>query len=76
MSLETIWCPVIGSHVSRSTNLEREVTGVICPEYEAATRGCRRRMAVLGGGPLARLLERVSEETLDDATTQCVVARS
>jgi hypothetical protein len=75
MSLETIWCPVTGGRVSRLTNLEGEVTGVICQEYEAATGACRRRAGVLKGGPLAQLLERVSEETLADATMQCIIGR-
>jgi hypothetical protein len=76
MSLETIWCPVTGRRVSRLANLEGEVTGVICPEYDAATGLCRRRTDVLRGGPLAQLLERASEETLADATTRCVIART
>jgi hypothetical protein len=57
-------------------NLEGEVTGVICPEYDAVTGLCRRRTDVLRGGPLAQLLERTSEETLADATTRCVIART
>jgi hypothetical protein len=76
MSLKTIWCPVISAHVSCVANLEGEVTSVICPEFEAATGGCRRRAAVLKGGPLAQLLERVSEETLADSTTRCVISAS
>ena len=76
MSLQTIWCPVVGAHVSRTTNLEGEVLSVMCPDYENATGFCRRRTAVLKGGPLARLLDRTSEHTLADSTTQCIVASS
>ena len=53
MSLETVWCPVTGARVSRLTNLEGEVTGVICQEYVAATGDCHRRTGVLKGGPLS-----------------------
>jgi hypothetical protein len=74
MSLENVWCPVIAAHISRVTNLEGDVTSVICPAYEATTGLCRRREATLTGGPLARLLERVSEQTLGDPTTRCLFA--
>ena len=73
MTLEHVWCPVISAHVSRLTNFEGEVTSVICPDYDGATGLCRRRAAVLKGGPLARLLECVSEETLGDVTTRCLL---
>ena len=76
MKLETIRCPIIGTHVARDTDLEGRVSTVICPYYVPATGGCRQRATVSSGGPLARLLERVFEETLDDASTRCVVARS
>jgi hypothetical protein len=75
MSLQSIWCPISRSHISRVTNLEGEVTTVICPDYEAATGLCRRRTAVLKDGPLGQLLERVSEETLGDPTTRCIVGK-
>ena len=72
MGLEHIWCPVIEAHITRVTNLEGEVTSVICPDYVGATGCCRRRTAVLKEGPLAQLLERMSEDTLDDPTTRCL----
>ena len=75
MSLQTIWCPVAGAHVSRTTNLEGEVIRVICPDYELATGLCRRRTEVLKGGPLAAL-ERTSEQTLADSTMHCLLATS
>ena len=73
MGLETVWCPVIAAHVCRMTNFEGDVTSVICSEYDEATGLCRRRTAVAAGGPLAQLLERVSEETLGDVGARCVL---
>ena len=72
MSLERIWCPVVAAQISRVTNLEGDVTSVICPDYEAETGLCRRRAAVRKGGPLSQLLERVSEGTLSDSSARCL----
>jgi hypothetical protein len=58
----------------RTIDLEGAVTTVICPDYDPARGGCRHRAEIWNNGPLGRLLERVSEKTLDDATAQCVVA--
>jgi hypothetical protein len=72
MPLETIWCPVLNGQISRVKTLEGEVTTIICSEYDASTRTCRRRAEVLKAGPLSQLLERVAENTLGDATTTCI----
>ena len=71
--LEHVWCPVISAHVSRLTNLEGDVTSVICSDFDKATGLCRRRSAVLQGGPIAQLLERVAEDTLGDVGTRCLL---
>lgn len=71
MSVATVRCPVIGVHVSRITNLEGEVTGLICSEYEEATGICRLKRNASRGGPLAQFLERESENTLDTRTERC-----
>lgn len=73
MTVKSMWCPVIGSHVACVSTLEGEIAAVICSEYDAANRLCNRRSALRTAGPLSRLLERLSEETLDDATTRCVL---
>jgi hypothetical protein len=73
MGLEHVWCPVISTHVTRVTNFEGEVTSVICPDYDRATGLCRCRTAVLKGGPLARLLDRMSEDTLAEVSNRCLL---
>ena len=74
MALESVWCAVGQRHVLRTIDLEGAVTSVICPDYDPATGVCRHRAETRNNGPLARLLERVSDKTLDDATAQCVAA--
>jgi hypothetical protein len=73
MPIESVRCPVLGSHISRVTDLEGQVTRVICPEYEESTGGCRLKKESQSGGMLSNLLERVSESTLDTKDPGCVM---
>ena len=73
MAMTSIRCPVLGAHVTRVTDLEGTVTRIICAEYEESTGNCRLKKTALEGGPLAQLLERMSEETLDSRSTLCVL---
>jgi hypothetical protein len=71
MAFASVWCPVLGARISRITTFEGEVTRINCSEYEDSTKTCRRKADALKGGPLARLLERVSEETLASPGLRC-----
>ena len=73
MTIKSVWCPVMQSRVMCVTDLEGAIGWVICSEYEEATRTCRMKRGALEGGPLARLLTRVSENTLTDRTLRCAV---
>jgi len=73
MVLRLIRCPVLGGHVTRATDFEGNVTKIICEEYEEPAGTCRLRKAVFAGGPLTKLLERASEDTLDTGGTGCVL---
>ena len=71
MAIVSVRCPVLGANVTRVTDLEDEVTALICPEYEEPTGICRLKKNARQGGPLSQLLERVSEDTLETRTTRC-----
>ncbi len=71
MAMKSIRCPVLDARVTRITDLEGNVTSVICAEYEASTGKCRLKTSALDGGPLAQLLERTSEDTLATRSTLC-----
>lgn len=73
MAMSSIRCPVLGANVTRVTDLEGSVTRVICTEYDGSTGACRLKQSALAGGPLAQLLERMSEDTLDTRSTVCVL---
>ena len=73
MAITSIRCPVLGAHVTQVTDLEGNVTRIICAEYEDATGVCRLKKTALDGGPLAQLLERLSEHTLETRGTLCIL---
>jgi hypothetical protein len=73
MPMTSVRCPVLGAHVTRLTDLEGSVTRIICAEYVESGGSCRVKTAALDGGPLARLLERMSEDALDTRSTLCVM---
>jgi hypothetical protein len=72
MAMNSIRCPVLGARITQVTDLEGIVTRIICPEYESDGT-CRVKKSVREGGPLAQLLERVSEDTLDTRSTLCLL---
>ena len=72
MAMNSIRCPVLGAHITQVTDLEGMVTRIICREYEPDGT-CRLKKSVGQGGPLAQLLERVSEDTLDTRSTLCLL---
>ncbi|HZP47346.1 MAG TPA: hypothetical protein VFB07_02345 [Vicinamibacterales bacterium] len=71
MAITSVPCHVLGSTVTRVTDLEGRVTHLICPEFDEATGLCRIRRDVSSGGPLSQLLERVAEDTLDSRSARC-----
>jgi hypothetical protein len=73
MAIDCVRCPVLGFDVTKVTNLEGEVVRVICSEYQEADGGCRAKNRIREGGPLAQLLERVSEHALDTRSSRCVL---
>ena len=73
MNLKQVHCPTLQASVSVVTDLEGAVSSVICPEYLDATGGCRLKMAGTSGGPLSRLLERVSDHTFGTHGHRCDV---
>lgn len=71
MAITSVHCSVLQGNVTRVTDLEGNVTQVICPEYEEPTGICRLKQGATEGGPLSQLLERVSEDTLATRGAQC-----
>lgn len=76
MGMKSIWCPVLGAQITQVTDLEGSVTRVICTEYGTSDGTCRLKKAAVEGGPLAQLLERVSDDTLNTHSILCVMRAS
>jgi hypothetical protein len=74
MAIESEWCPVSHTTVTRVTTLEGEVTSVICPEFDPSSKACQLKKTAGLGGPLSQLLERVSEESLSRPDPRCHLA--
>jgi len=74
MAIKTVHCRVLHAPVTVVTDLEGVITRVICPEYKEPTGICRLKRRADMSGPLSRLLERVSEDTLDTHTDRCGIA--
>lgn len=73
MAITSVRCPVLGAHITQVTDLEGNVTQIICAEYDVASGSCRLKKSALEGGPLAQLLERMAEESLDTRSTRCIM---
>jgi hypothetical protein len=73
MAMISVRCPVLAAHVTQVTDLEGTIVTIICPEYDGATGSCRMKTAALAGGPLAQLLERMTEDGLAARGTGCVL---
>ena len=71
MSLTTTRCHVSHQPVTCVTDLEGCVVRVICDAFEEAGGVCRIKRGVDRGGPLAQLLDRVEEQTLDTRNIRC-----
>ena len=76
MAFTSVRCPVLGAHVVCVTDLEGSITKIICAEYDEPTASCRLKKTALDGGPLAQLLERMSEDTLNTRSTRCALHAS
>ena len=74
MSITLTWCHVLGTTVTRVTDLEGWVERVICPHYDEANRTCTLRADAFSAGPLGQLLERVAEDTLASRGSRCELA--
>ena len=74
MTITSAWCSVQQATVSRMMTFEGDVSTVICPEFDRATKACRLKKAASLGGPLSQLIARVSEGTLAESAPRCHLA--
>jgi hypothetical protein len=71
MGIKSVICQVRQGPVTVVSDLEGDVTRLICPDYEPATGQCRLRIEAMEGGPLSQLFERLDEHTLETRATRC-----
>jgi hypothetical protein len=73
MAINLVRCPVLGGNVTRVTDLEGATMKIICAEYDEPTGTCRVKATATQGGMLSQLLERLSENALDNRNMRCVL---
>ena len=71
MAITSVFCRVAHGLVTRVTDLEGEISRVICPEYEGPTGVCQLKKRALEDAPLSRFLGRFDADMLDRRTTRC-----
>jgi hypothetical protein len=64
MAINSSWCPVLQSYVTRVTDLEGAVAAVFCAEYEKGTRTCRMKREALGRKHVEECIPRERERHL------------
>ncbi len=74
MAINSSWCPVLQSYVTRVTDLEGAVAAVFCAEYEKGTRTCRMKREAFDCGPLSQLMKHASEHSLAHPLTRCTMS--
>jgi hypothetical protein len=74
VTISSVWCSVQQATVSRMMTFEGEVSTVICPEFDPLTKTCRLKKAASLGGPLSKLMARVSEGSLAETAPRCNLA--
>ena len=77
MAVTLTWCPVLGAHIPRVTDVEGKPGRIVCVECEEPSGTCSLKKvalrAALEGGPLAQRLERMSEDALNTRSTLCLL---
>ena len=64
MPITSVHCQVLGTNVTRVTDLGGTITQIICTYLDQPTGSCRIKQATLAAVPLAPLLGRVGSHTL------------
>jgi hypothetical protein len=62
MSANTVYCHILGDNVTVVTNLNGEVTNVVCPKFWRFNHGCRKKNDELGfiGSVLAKGADKIT----------------
>ena len=74
MAINSVWCPVLQTHVTYVTDLDQRVVRVVCYEYDTTTSTCRMKRRALERGPLAQLLAtRTGEDDQPNPLVSCPI---
>ena len=69
MSANSVYCHILGGTVTVITNINGEVTNVVCPKFYRTTHSCSKKQKDTGfvGG----IIKRIADKALDTRTSYC-----
>ena len=76
MASSFLLCDVSRAHVAVVTDVDGDVTRLICPYHDASTGYCLHRGGSLSNGPLSELLDHLDRGALERRLRRCVTSNS
>jgi hypothetical protein len=71
MAMESTWCPVLQSYVTRVTDSSGWVAAVCCPELDRSHHTCRMKREAFQYGAFVTLFPPSADESVVDVVTRC-----
>ena len=74
MAIESTWCPVLQSYVTRVTDPTGWVAAVFCPELDRSRHTCQMKAEALRYGSILTLFPPSTDRSVADLATRCPMA--
>ena len=74
MAMESTWCPVLQSYVTRVTDPAGWVAGVFFPELDRSRHACRMKQESFRYGAFQTLFPPSADDSVAELVTRCPMA--
>lgn len=74
MAIESTWCPVLQSYVTRVADSAGWVAAVFCPELDRSGHTCRMKREAFQYGAFVTLFPPSPDDSVADLVTRCPMA--
>ena len=74
MALQSTWCPVLQSYVTRVTDSAGWVAAVFCSELDRTHHTCRMKREAFQYGAFVTLFPPAPDDSVADVVTRCPMA--
>lgn len=75
MAIESTWCPVLQSDVTRVSDSSGWVAAVFCPEFDRSRHTCRMKRDAFEQGAFMLLFPPSPDEPIGDLVSRCPMAQ-